>query len=429
MRTRAVPVILSLMFAAACAGDDADASPGTGGAAGGAIGGMGAGAGAGGMGQSGMSAGMGGIGSSGSGGIAGVAGAAGAGGTMQGPPDAGMDGQVPIEDAAVGEGVTPARGLIVPTAGWSCGLPAGIAAPEHGELVAELVLELGATIDVGKTQHGYRRIYPTEGGTSTGLIQADVLVGGLDWELELPSGALEIETRHVLRASGGSLIYMRSCGVGAGDAARLVVELEIPASSPHADLREERLVGTRVIEAGVARIALHRIAPSPAGTADPMHTIIRSAEDLALRPHVWDCSGPGAGVSAGPQVLRADVSIGGSLAVGSVQNGSRNIIPITGGTFTGMGTASGVSGAVIPGGADFQLTPTGGSFQLEARYTLRASDGTLIAVRNCGAVGGTALLFETAIDGPHAFLNDGDYFGRIGLAIGGVVISVFDAVR
>jgi hypothetical protein len=120
------------------------------------------------------------------------------------------------------------------------------------------------------------------------------------------------------------------------------------------------------------------------------------------------------------------VSIGGSLSVGQTQNGSRNIIPITGGSFMGLGSSSGLDGAVLPGGADFQLTPPGGSFQLEARYTLRAEDGTLIAVRNCGGASGTAPYFETSIASPYAYLNDGDYFGRIGISIGAVIISVFE---
>jgi len=83
---------------------------------------------------------------------------------------------------------------------------------------------------------------------------------------------------------------------------------------------------------------------------------------------------------------------------------------------------------VIAGGADFQLSAAGG-LEIEARYTLRTGDGALIAVRNCGGVGGTVPLFEAASSGPHAFLNDGDYFGRIGLALGGVVISVYEAER
>jgi hypothetical protein len=91
-----------------------------------------------------------------------------------------------------------------------------------------------------------------------------------------------------------------------------------------------------------------------------------------------------------------------------------------------MASAASVSGDVIPGGADFQLTPTSGSFQIEARYTLRAEDGSLIAVRNCGGFGGTQLIFETATSSPHAFLNEVSYFGRITVSIGAVIISVFE---
>ena len=71
----------------------------------------------------------------------------------------------------------------------------------------------------------------------------------------------------------------------------------------------------------------------------------------------WECvkiSG-----SQGAQVFTENVTLGGSISIGATKRGSRNIIPITGGTTTGR-----VEGKILPGGADYQL---GG---LDARYTL-----------------------------------------------------------
>jgi hypothetical protein len=387
----------------------------------------------------------GGLGGGGTGGLSGAAGAAGtiagmgAGGSAgmatggnagvaAGGMSADVDAEVPEggDGGTLPSGVTSMSGVIVPTAEWDCGLPGGIPAPETGALVLDVMLELEPVLELGHTPYGSRQIRSASGGSASGDFSATAIEGGLDWELTLPSGARELETRHVLRTSAGALIYMRGCGVGLGDATRLIMTLEV-AGSTHADLREGLFVATREVTGGGARFAIYRVPETPDASA-PKLTLERSAADRALRPQLWSCTGPAAGASAGPQAMEATVRIGGSLAIGSTQNGSRNIIPITGGTFTGMGSASAASGEVIPGGADFQVTPTGGSFELEARYTLRTDDGTLIAVRNCGRVGGTEPQFETALDSPYAFLNDNEYFGRIGIAIGAVIISVFDSV-
>jgi hypothetical protein len=397
-------------------------------------------------------------GASGAGGTSGAGGASGAGGQagvgqggngsagMQSASDAGTAGQAgasagtsagaggaaePIEDASTpdanaDEGVTSEAGVIVPTAEWACDLPGGIPAPEDGTLVAEIEIDLQAPLELGETQFGDRTILLTESGSATGELEASVLEGGYDWELTLPSGARELETRHVLRTSNGTLIYMRGCGVGTpGGATRVIMEVEV--GSAFAAFRSGIHVATRELSEGHARFALYRFAEgvTPDGAA-PKFAIQRTAADRAQKPHPWQCVPPPGGSSGGAQLLEATVGIGGSLAVGATQNGSRNIIPITGGTFEGLGTAAGLDGEVIPGGADFQLTPPGESFQLEARYTLRAEDGTLIAVRNCGGVGGTAPYFEAPLASPYAYLNDGDYFGRIGISIGAVIISVFE---
>ena len=77
-------------------------------------------------------------------------------------------------------------------------------------MVASIGVELGATIELGATPYGTRRIYPASGGSANGMLSADALAGGLEWELTLPSGAREIEERQVLRADDGSLIYLRA---------------------------------------------------------------------------------------------------------------------------------------------------------------------------------------------------------------------------
>jgi hypothetical protein len=397
-------------------------------------GGAGAPAGTGGAGGAGGASGAGGMGSGGSGGMpppldAGTGGQAGASAGMGGMGGAAGASDASMADASDREDVTSELGVIVPTAEWACGLPSGIPAPADGELVATLELELQAPLELGATPFGERSILLTNAGTVSGELEGTVVQGGYDWELTLPSGARELETRHVLRI-GGALIYMRGCGVGtASGATRVIMALEVSGSGSNAAFQSGVYVATRTVRAGSARFSIHRFADDfTLDPAAPSLTIERTARDRALKPQPWECAPPPAGSSEGNQLIEATVAIGSSLAVGSTQNGSRNIIPITGGSFEGLGAASALSGEVIPGGADFQLTPPGGSFQLEARYTLRAEDGTLIAVRNCGGVGGTAPYFEVPLASSYAYLNDGDYFGRIGISIGAVIISVFERV-
>ena len=76
----------------------------------------------------------------------------------------------------------------------------------------------------------------------------------------------------------------------------------------------------------------------------------------------------------------AFVRIGVPLELGVTAVGRRRVIPITGGHVEGPR----LSGAVLPGGADWQVVLPDGTAQLVARYTLQASDGTLISVVNRG---------------------------------------------
>ncbi len=57
--------------------------------------------------------------------------------------------------------------------------------------------------------------------------------------------------------------------------------------------------------------------------------------------------------------------------------GQRRIIPITGGTVRGS-----LHGAVLPGGADFQLVLNETTAELDARYVLLLDDGSHVYVHN-----------------------------------------------
>ncbi len=77
--------------------------------------------------------------------------------------------------------------------------------------------------------------------------------------------------------------------------------------------------------------------------------------------------------------LQLSVLIGPGLEVGESGGGRKRIVPILGGRVSGR-----VSGAVLPGGADWQIIRPSGVTEVWARYTVQADDGAVIVVTNAG---------------------------------------------
>jgi hypothetical protein len=80
------------------------------------------------------------------------------------------------------------------------------------------------------------------------------------------------------------------------------------------------------------------------------------------------------------RLCRASVMLATPQELGATPLGERRIIPIVGGSFAG----DRLNGAILPGGADWQLVRPDGAALLDARYTLRTDDGALIYVSNRG---------------------------------------------
>ena len=75
-----------------------------------------------------------------------------------------------------------------------------------------------------------------------------------------------------------------------------------------------------------------------------------------------------------------DVDVGPIRDLGSTPHGRRRIIAIQGGRVHGPR----LKAAVLPGGADWQYVRSDGLVELEARYSIRTSEGIEIAVINRG---------------------------------------------
>ena len=357
-------------------------------------------------------------GASGSGGIAGVGGAAkdGGGGPGGATGVGGGSGGTPGTDG----GGTNGDPTIVPDPSWTCGMPDGIPPPKAGTLAFSVSLTVSAIHDVGNTQFGKRRQLDVSGGTIKGdKLNGTVLTGGLDYELTLSTGAMELEEVLILKTSDSATIFARVCGVAAaGDSViRIVPDIEAPTAGSYAWLNTTKLVGTRTVDAAGSKITLDVYDVSTVAAGDPKIQL----KDPAGVPNVsWDCVT--ATGTDGNSVFTENVTLGSTVTVSNAKRGSRNIIPITGGTTTGQ-----VAGKILNGGADYQLAATGGSTTLDARYTLSPSDGSFIIVRNCGPMNGLTPVFEAASDGPYAFLTTGKFLSSApGSGSGGVSITFYE---
>jgi hypothetical protein len=285
---------------------------------------------------------------------------------------------------------------IVPDSSWACGLPDGIPPPTHGELLFSASIKVNDVHDVGVTPYGHRRIVDLGAGTLTGDRLSGTLTNGAsNFELTLSNDVVELEQVGVIKAKDGTLIYVRGCGVAApGDGTgRVVLDFEAATSSSFSWLNTGKYVATSVLDENAGTLTLTAYDMTNVAVADPKVALAVPA-GAAHQP--WDCSTLTG--SKGSSVFTEQVGIGSSLSVGASKNGTRNVIPITGGTVTGK-----VTGNVVAGGADYQLL--GGTTRLDARYSIATNDNEFILIRNCGPIGSLVPTFETRADGPYAFLN------------------------
>ncbi len=84
------------------------------------------------------------------------------------------------------------------------------------ERAFEVAARLGPLEDHGMTRAGHRRVVPIAGGQVSGLLDAEILPGGADWQLVRRDGSIEIDTRYSARTPAGEYIHFRTSGVRSG---------------------------------------------------------------------------------------------------------------------------------------------------------------------------------------------------------------------
>jgi hypothetical protein len=325
--------------------------------------------------------------------------------------------------ASTGRASTATKTL-VPHASWNCGMAAGIPAPESGTLLLEAEIKLDNVYDVGRTPFGQRQVAVTQEGKMIGpRITATVLPAGLDFELGLSNGVLEVEQILVLQTSDNRYAIMRNVGTGvSGNDVRIVYDFEAPTAGDFAWLNSGTYVGRRTIDARnkVMKLSIYDVTHVAIPT-DAAH-IARVEKPAGVPAQPWDFRKPDAGEERGETILVESVALGRSQAIQNGKRGSRNVIPITGGTLEGI-----VAGKVLFGGADYQSPTTGPA--IDARYLWQTTEGDIIVVRNAGPFNKLIPTFETRVDGKYAWLNSGKYLssppGGGGGTGGGLSIAMY----
>lgn len=114
-------------------------------------------------------------------------------------------------------------------------------------------------------------------------------------------------------------------------------------------------------------------------------------------------------------------TISAPMTVGQTDIGQVRAIPITGGLVEG----DNITGIVVPGGADWQLTRSDGVTEIEATYAIKLDDEIFIKVVNKGIIvppenAGDAAYFKTRIVfeapiGKYDWLNKSIFLSRASL--------------
>ncbi|QNU65751.1 DUF3237 family protein [Ruminiclostridium herbifermentans] len=312
---------------------------------------------------------------------------------------------------------------LIPHESWTCGMSSGIPKPEKGTLVFEATLKLDKSYNLGKTQYGQRKAFVIQNSSiNSSKFNGTVMSGGLDFQLELSNGVIEIEQLLMIRANDGSYIHLRSAGTGINqNDVRIVYDFEAPNSSSSNWLNSGKFVGRRTVDTATntIKISVYDVSNISLDTANAVK--ITKPTDVPYQPWNYRLA---SNERRGNVFITEQVALGGSQSVGATKNGrNRNVIPITGGTVTGNLTAK-----IIAAGADYQNLSN--PMTIDARYLWETNDGEIIIVRNGGQFGSLVPTFEVRADSKYSYLNQKLYLSSDpGMGGNGVSITFYESVK
>jgi len=131
----------------------------------------------------------------------------------------------------------------------------------------------------------------------------------------------------------------------------------------------------------------------------------------------------------GVPVLVATIKLEQMYDLGKTPFGHREVFVVQGGEVSGEK----ITGSVLPGGLDFQLSFPNGAMEIEQVLVLRTGDGKYIFLRNAGTAADRSDVrmvpdFEAPNASSYNWLNTGKYAGRreVDLAAKTMRITVYD---
>lgn len=315
--------------------------------------------------------------------------------------------------------------ILIPHKSWTCGMADGIPKPESGVLAFEINMKIEQIYNMGKTQYGQRQVFVIQGGTITGSkISGSVMSGGLDLQLDLSNGAMEIEQILVFKTNDGNYVYFRSGGTAANqNDVRIVPNIEAPNNGSYSWINSGKFACRRVVDtaAKTMKISVYDISGVTVRADSTNSIVVTKPTDVQYQS--WDFR-KASGERKGTLFITEDVALGGSQTVGATKNNTnRNIIPITGGTVTGS-----LNGKIIAAGADYQNTSN--PMTIDAKYLWQTNDGEIIIVRNAGQFGSLVPTFEVRADSKYSYLNSKLYLSSDpGMGGSGVRISFYESTK
>lgn len=117
-------------------------------------------------------------------------------------------------------------------------------------------------------------------------------------------------------------------------------------------------------------------------------------------------NGPAAPAPSLEYAFTATITLAPPVEQGTIDSGRQRFIAITGGTVDGPL----LHGIVLSGGGDWQTILPGGLTRIEARYFLKADDGTVIEVTNPGVRTASPAVIDSLAKGE--IVDPGAYYFR-----------------
>jgi len=314
--------------------------------------------------------------------------------------------------------------ILIPHNSWTCGMPDGIPKPESGKLVFEVNMNLDTVYNLGKTPYGQRQVIVVKSGTIEGeKIRGSVMSGGLDFQLDISNGVTEVEQILVFRTDDGRYVYFRSAGTAVSQKdLRIVPDIEAPRNGNYSWLNNGKYVARRIVDqsAKTMKISVYDISGVTIKPDSQNSITVTKPADIPYQP--WDFR-KAYGERRGNVFITEFVQLGESQSVGDTKNGNRNIIPITGGTVTGM-----LNARILAAGADYQNLSN--PMTIDARYLWQTDDGEIIIVRNGGQFGSLVPTFEVRENSKYSYLNNNLYLSSDpGMGGGGVTITFYESIK